>query len=134
MAAGKKRIASVDIARGFTIFWMIMVDNQGSHVPGEIWYPWRETECKKSSSGRNCICTAPRIGHPAGNGISPADCVFPAFLFLVGFSVVLALTKYQVQWAAAHTKQAKIDVLKPVLYKIFTRFAKLFIIGAFINL
>ena len=70
----------------------------------------------------------------AGNGISPADCVFPAFLFLVGFSVVLALTKYQVQWAAAQTKEAKIAVLKPVMYKVFARFAKLFLIGAFINL
>ena len=111
-----------------------MVDNQGSHVPDEIWYPWRETECMQQHAAKKLHLHCTTHWHFAGNGISPADCVFPAFLFLVGFSVVLALTKYQTQWASAFTREAKVAVLKPVLYKVFTRFAKLFLIGAFINL
>jgi predicted acyltransferase len=53
---------------------------------------------------------------------------------LVGFSVVLALTKYKLAWVTALTKEAKLKVLQPVSYKVLSRFVKLFVIGAFINL
>ncbi|EGC38938.1 hypothetical protein DICPUDRAFT_18260, partial [Dictyostelium purpureum] len=63
----KKRMSSLDVARGITIFGMILVDNQGG--PDVIW-PLKETEW---------------------NGLSTADLIFPSFLFICGFSVALAL-------------------------------------------
>ncbi|EFA83830.1 hypothetical protein PPL_02898 [Heterostelium album PN500] len=63
----KKRMLSLDTARGLTIFGMILVDNQGG--PEVIW-PLKETDW---------------------NGISTADLIFPSFLFICGFSISLAL-------------------------------------------
>ncbi|GAM19500.1 hypothetical protein SAMD00019534_026750, partial [Acytostelium subglobosum LB1] len=63
----RKRMLSLDTARGLTIFGMILVDNQGG--PEVIW-PLSETNW---------------------NGISTADLIFPSFLFICGFSIALAL-------------------------------------------
>ncbi|KVH61297.1 hypothetical protein Ccrd_025657 [Cynara cardunculus var. scolymus] len=61
----KKRVASVDIFRGFTVALMILVDDAG----GE----W------------------PMIAHAPWNGCNLADFVMPFFLFIVGMSIALAL-------------------------------------------
>jgi predicted acyltransferase len=62
------RVLSVDIARGITIAFMIMVNNNGAHP----WHPFT---------------------HSVWNGWTPTDLVFPCFLFLVGVSIVLAFGK-----------------------------------------
>ena len=62
------RVLSVDIARGITIAFMIMVNNNGA----QAWHPFT---------------------HSVWNGWTPTDLVFPCFLFLVGVSIVLAFGK-----------------------------------------
>jgi predicted acyltransferase len=63
----KQRILSVDIFRGLTIAFMILVNTPGtwSHV-------------------------YPPLEHAAWHGITPTDLIFPFFLFIVGTSIVLA--------------------------------------------
>lgn len=80
---------------------MIFIDNQGSFTPQDVWYPFRETEW---------------------NGLAPADTIFPTFLFLVGFSVVLALQRHQ-RTATRH-----------IFKKIAFRALKLFLMGVLLNL
>jgi predicted acyltransferase len=63
-----ERLLSLDIARGITIAFMIMVNNNGT----DAYAPFR---------------------HSAWNGWTPTDLVFPGFLFLVGTSIVLAFSK-----------------------------------------
>lgn len=87
----KVRLKSIDIYRGLTMFGMILVDNQGGHP---IW-PLDETDW---------------------NGISTADLIFPAFLFIMGFAVPLAVRK----------------PFKPL--RTLLRVAGLFLIGFLLNL
>jgi len=61
-----KRILSLDVVRGITIAFMIMVNNNGG--PGA----WRF------------------MNHANWNGLTPTDLVFPTFVFVVGVSVVFA--------------------------------------------
>jgi predicted acyltransferase len=56
----------VDVVRGLTIAFMIMVNDNGGEGS------WRP------------------LNHAAWNGLTPTDVVFPTFVFLVGVSVVLA--------------------------------------------
>jgi predicted acyltransferase len=67
-ATATERLLSLDIARGITIAFMIMVNNNGA----DAYAPFR---------------------HSAWNGWTPTDLVFPGFLFLVGTSIVLAFSK-----------------------------------------
>jgi predicted acyltransferase len=62
------RVLSVDVARGITIAFMIMVNNNGA----DAYAPFR---------------------HSLWNGWTPTDLVFPTFVFLVGTSIVLAFTR-----------------------------------------
>jgi predicted acyltransferase len=61
-----QRLLSLDVARGVTIAFMIMVNNNGG--PGS----WRF------------------MNHAYWNGLTPTDLVFPTFVFVVGISVVFA--------------------------------------------
>ena len=61
-----QRLLSLDVVRGITIAFMIMVNNNGG--PGS----WRF------------------MNHASWNGLTPTDLVFPTFVFVVGVSVVLA--------------------------------------------
>jgi len=61
------RMISVDVLRGLTIGFMILVNNNGD---GERAY-WA-------------------LKHAAWNGFTPTDLVFPTFLFLVGISTVFS--------------------------------------------
>jgi len=60
-----KRLVSLDVLRGVTIAFMIMVNNSG---PGA----WSQ------------------MHHAAWNGLTATDLVFPTFLFVVGVSIVFA--------------------------------------------
>ncbi|HEY1904293.1 MAG TPA: heparan-alpha-glucosaminide N-acetyltransferase domain-containing protein [Terracidiphilus sp.] len=61
-----QRLLSLDVLRGITIAFMIMVNNNGG--PGS----WRF------------------MNHAQWNGLTPTDLVFPTFVFVVGASIVYA--------------------------------------------
>jgi predicted acyltransferase len=61
-----KRLISLDVARGITICFMIMVNNNGG--PGSWGF----------------------MNHAQWNGLTPTDLVFPTFVFVMGVSVVFA--------------------------------------------
>ncbi len=63
-----QRVLSIDIARGATIALMILVNDPGD--PHEVY---------------------PALRHADWNGYTPADLVFPNFLFLAGASLVYSL-------------------------------------------
>ncbi|MDT5262620.1 MAG: hypothetical protein QOC61_1624 [Acidobacteriota bacterium] len=76
-AAG--RMVSLDVFRGMTIAGMILVNNPGDW--GAIYSP---------------------LEHAAWSGWTPTDLVFPSFLFIVGVSITLALSR---RAAAAGSKR-----------------------------
>ncbi|HEX4007411.1 MAG TPA: heparan-alpha-glucosaminide N-acetyltransferase domain-containing protein [Acidobacteriaceae bacterium] len=65
-AAASPRMLSLDVLRGITIAFMIMVNNNGGHA----YWPFE---------------------HSAWNGWTPTDLVFPTFLFLVGVTTVMSI-------------------------------------------
>lgn len=81
-----KRLLSLDVVRGITIAFMIMVNNNGG---AGSWH---------------------FMNHAHWNGLTPTDLVFPTFVFVVGISVVFAFesrlargaTKASLAW---HTAQ-----------------------------
>jgi predicted acyltransferase len=64
-AARPGRLLSLDVLRGLTIAFMILVNNNGNEAAAH----WP-------------------LKHAAWNGFTPTDLVFPTFLFLVGISTV----------------------------------------------
>lgn len=71
-----KRLLSLDILRGITVVGMIIVNNAG----GRQSYDY--------------------LRHTAWNGITPCDFVFPFFLFIMGVSTYIALSKYKFQFTS----------------------------------
>jgi predicted acyltransferase len=71
------RMVSLDVLRGLTIAFMIMVNNNGD---GNLAY-WA-------------------MKHAAWNGFTPTDLVFPTFLFLVGISTVFSTAARMAQGAS----------------------------------
>lgn len=67
----KKRLLSLDIFRGITIAFMIVVNTPGS---------WQYVY--------------PPLRHSSWHGCTPTDLVFPAFLFIVGVSMWFSMKKY----------------------------------------
>lgn len=67
----KSRLLSLDIFRGITIAFMIIVNNPGS---------WKYVY--------------PPLRHAKWDGCTPTDLVFPAFLFIVGVSMWFSMGKY----------------------------------------
>ncbi|KPJ70066.1 hypothetical protein AMJ44_01155 [candidate division WOR-1 bacterium DG_54_3] len=97
----KGRLSSLDAFRGITIAGMILVNNPGS---------WKHVY-------------AP-LQHAEWHGWTPTDLVFPFFLFIVGASVSLALSK----------RMARGDSLPSLYFKIFSRSLILFALGIFLRL
>src|SRR4051812_42946435 len=64
--SGVQRLLSLDVVRGMTICFMIMVNNNGG--PGSWGF----------------------MNHAQWNGLTPTDLVFPTFVFVMGVSVVFA--------------------------------------------
>ncbi len=91
-----QRLLSLDILRGVTVAGMILVNNGF----GESFHP---------------------LQHSKWNGMTPCDLVFPFFLFIMGVSTYLSLSKYNFQMSGA------------VIRKIVKRTVLLFLIGLFIN-
>jgi len=95
------RLVSLDAFRGLTVMFMILVNN-----PGDWGHIYKLLE------------------HAEWNGCTPADLVFPFFLFIMGVSTVYALeTKKQTQ--ADHGK---------LMLKIVRRAAIIFGLGLFMAL
>jgi predicted acyltransferase len=66
----------------------------------------------------------PPLEHAKWHGLTLTDLVFPFFLFIVGVSITLA-----------YTKRLSADAEKSTLYgKIFSRAAKIMVLGWFLNL
>ena len=91
-----KRILSLDILRGITVAGMILVNNG-------------------YGDSFSTLC------HSKWNGLTPCDLVFPFFLFIMGVSTYLSLSKSQFKASG------------PVVMKIVRRTLVLFLIGLFIN-
>lgn len=70
VSAGSKRIKSIDVLRGMTVAAMILVNNPGS---------WSHM-------------FAP-LKHAPWNGLTPTDLIFPFFLFIMGVSMYISLSK-----------------------------------------
>jgi predicted acyltransferase len=66
-SAPAKRLLSLDVLRGITIAFMIMVNNNGGPSSWSF------------------------MNHAEWNGLTPTDLVFPTFIFIVGTSVVFAV-------------------------------------------
>ena len=87
------RLISLDFFRGLTIAAMIVVNDPGS---------WSYV--------------FPPLRHAEWHGVTPTDLVFPFFLFIVGVSIVLALSKRK-------------STNKSIYFKILKRSCILFSIG-----
>lgn len=96
MAENKQRLLSLDILRGITVAGMILVNN-GYGESFEM------------------------LQHVEWNGMTPCDLVFPFFLFIMGVSTYLSLSKSGFRPSA------------PVIRKILRRTVLLFAIGLAIN-
>ena len=92
----KKRLLSLDILRGITVAGMILVNN-GSSESFEM------------------------LKHSEWNGLTPCDLVFPFFLFIMGVSTYLSLSKSKFKPSAS------------LIWKIIRRTVLLFVIGLAIN-
>jgi predicted acyltransferase len=99
-----QRLLSLDVLRGITIAFMIMVNNNGG----------------EGSWGF--------MNHAEWNGLTPTDLVFPTFVFVVGISIVFAFEARLAKGAtraqlAGHTvKRAAILFLLGVFDNGFPRF------------
>jgi len=91
-----QRLQSLDVLRGMTVAGMILVNN-GYGESFEM------------------------LRHSKWNGMTPCDLVFPFFLFIMGISCYLSLSK------------SRFTATGPVLFKILKRTVLLFAIGLFIN-
>ena len=67
----KQRLKCLDVYRGLTIFGMVLADHTNDDVEGAVWW----------------------LIHPKWNGLTCADLVFPAFLFIMGMAIPLAVSK-----------------------------------------
>jgi predicted acyltransferase len=93
------RLSSLDVFRGIAITGMLLV-NQAS-LADRVYPP---------------------LLHAEWNGFTPADLVFPAFLFIVGVAMAFSLAKY--------TTQSK---SRNVYWRIGQRFGLLFFLGMLLN-
>lgn len=99
--APEERLVSLDVFRGITIASMIIVNNPGS---------WRHVY--------------PPLLHAEWHGWTPTDLIFPFFLFIVGISLSLALSRRKRQSTAG----------KPLYLKIVRRSLILFGLGLTLSL
>ena len=87
--APQKRLLSLDVLRGLTVAFMIMVNNSGAGA-------WAQ------------------MHHAAWNGLTATDLVFPTFLFVVGVSIVFS-TEARLRRGDSRTKLAGHAVLRAVI-------------------
>lgn len=94
-----KRYVSLDVLRGLTVAFMIIVNNPGS---------WSHI--------------FPPLRHAAWDGCTPCDLVFPFFMFCVGASMAYALAKYSSLTLQAAGKVFKRGLLLYLVGLLLTAF------------
>ena len=94
-----KRYLSLDVLRGLTVAFMIIVNNPGSW---SVMYP--------------------PLKHAAWDGCTPCDLVFPFFLFCVGTSMAFAFAKYRSLTGEATAKVFKRGILLYMVGLLLTAF------------
>ncbi|MEP6845665.1 MAG: heparan-alpha-glucosaminide N-acetyltransferase domain-containing protein [Panacibacter sp.] len=99
--ASGTRVMALDILRGITMAAMILVNDPG--IESHSYAP---------------------LEHAAWNGVTPTDFIFPSFIFMVGVSVVLSLSK----------QMQKVVSKKILLKKIFKRAIILFLLGMLLSI
>ncbi len=97
----KHRLLSLDVFRGLTVAAMILVNNPGDW--GHIYAP---------------------LEHAEWNGCTPTDLIFPFFLFIVGVSIVYALS----------SKKENPELHNQLIFTALKRAAILFSLGLFLAL
>lgn len=90
-----QRLQSLDVFRGLTIAFMLLVNNPGSW--DDIYTP---------------------LEHAAWNGCTPTDLVYPFFLFIVGVSIVFSLSRKRENSVDARSIMLKIFRRGMVLFFI----------------
>lgn len=90
----QKRLVSLDVLRGLTIAFMIMVNNNGGRGA------WSQMK------------------HAAWNGFTATDLVFPTFLFVVGASIVFS-TEARLQRGDSRTSLAGHTVRRAAILLLF---------------
>src|SRR6476660_7392918 len=98
--ASPARLLSIDIFRGLCVAGMILVDNPGSDQAA--YWP---------------------LKHAQWNGWTPADFIFPSFLFLVGVSMVLSFS----------SRLRRGESRRQILVHVFKRSLILVAIGLLVN-
>ncbi len=96
-----ERLSSLDAFRGLAIAAMILVNNPGS---------WK--------------FVYPPLRHAEWHGWTPTDLVFPFFLFIVGLSLAISLSRRREQRIAP----------SGIYFKVFARTLIIFSLGLFLNL
>src|SRR5581483_11429010 len=89
-----KRLLSLDVVRGITIAFMIMVNNNGG--PGSWHF----------------------MNHAEWNGLTPTDLVFPTFAFVIGVSIVFAFVA-RLARGANRGELARHTVIRAIVLIIF---------------
>lgn len=97
------RLTALDVFRGIAIAGMILVN--------------------KASLG----ATYPFLAHAAWNGCTPADLVFPFFLFIVGAAMAFSFAKY------TETQEQQSGMRQKLYGRILRRSAILFALGLLLN-
>ena len=93
-AGAPKRLVSLDVLRGVTIAFMIMVNNNGGRGS------WAQ------------------MNHAAWNGFTATDLVFPTFLFVVGVAIVFS-TKARLARGATRRQLAGHTVIRAAVLIVF---------------
>ena len=96
-----KRLLSIDVLRGMTLIFMIIVNTPGS---------WNHVY-------------APLL-HADWNGLTPTDYIFPNFLFIVGVSIVLSLNNIK-------SDLSKNQVMKKIIWRAFKIYLVGLFLGVF---
>ncbi len=99
-----ERLLSLDVFRGMTIFLMILVNTPGS---------WN-------------YVYAPLL-HAPWHGCTPTDLVFPFFMFIVGVSMAISYSKFQLEnriWIQKAIKRGSIIILIGLLLNWFPFYDK----------
>ncbi len=99
----KNRLLSIDVMRGMTIFFMIIVNTPGTWE--YVYAPLR---------------------HAKWHGWTPTDLVFPFFLFIVGVSMAMSFSK--IVGSSSMTEERS-----RLIVKILRRTALIFLVGLFLN-
>jgi predicted acyltransferase len=98
------RVLSIDIMRGMTIFFMILVNNPGS---------WS--------------FVYPPLLHAKWDGCTPTDLVFPFFMFIVGTSMAISFEKFSDNhqlWIQKSVKRGLLIILVGLLLNWFPYYNK----------